>query len=460
MLPMPRVFHYRLFVAALTGIGLVALQGNQANAQTVSYSALYTLNGQNAGDAFGTSVGNAGDVDGDGFSDFFVGSPGDDVAGIGSIGSFSVFSGASGSQLYQRTGFLVPGTTGFFSGFGNSISLASDFDSDGVRDIVATDAGTLYTISGADGSLIDSRGIATDINARVAAIGDLNGDGFSEIVVGTPGGTSGGVASGFVDVLSGDGSYASLFQVSGDQNAQNFGSSIAGAGDVNADGTPDLIVGGFGDDTNAVNSGLASVLSGADGSALLTITGDNRLAELGSSVSGIGDINADGFADLLVGAPGDDAGGDSNGSVTAVSGADGSTLYTVSGDDDEDSLFRIARLTDINGDGVDEFAATAPGDDDGGTNSGSVRLFSGIDGDVITTFYGDSSGDFLNAVSSAGDVNGDGIDDLIVGSRNGGTNNGGYARIFVSQISNVPEPSGLVLLGIVSLAGMVKRRRS
>ncbi len=83
----------------------------------------------------------------------------------------------------------------------------------------------------------------------------------------------------------------------------------------------------------------------------------------------------------------------------------------------------------------------APSDDPNGTNSGSVRVFSGVDGSVLYTFDGDSSaglgfGDsFGVSVSGAGDVNGDGVDDFVVGALNGGANGGGYARVFVSQIT-------------------------
>ena len=145
---------------------------------------------------------------------------------------------------------------------------------------------------------------------------------------------------------------------------------------MNNDGFADLIVGARGDDNNGSYSGSARVLSGNGGSVLFTFDGDSAGDEFGISVSGAGDVNNDGFADLIVGA-----------SATTTT-----------------------------------------------ANSGSARVLSGIDGSDLFTFDGDSAGDrFGVSVSGAGDVNGDGIADFIVGARNGGLNGGGYARVFSAQ---------------------------
>ena len=107
-----------------------------------------------------------------------------------------------------------------------------------------------------------------------------------------------------------------LYTFYGDNFLDEFGRSVSGAGDVNGDGFADLIVGAAFDDNNGFTSGSARVLSGFDGSVLYTFNGDNAGDLFGRSVSGAGDVNGDGFADLIVGAFGDDNNGTGSGNCT------------------------------------------------------------------------------------------------------------------------------------------------
>ena len=328
----------------------------------------------------------------------------------------------------------------------------------------------------------------------------MNGDGFADLIVGAYGDDDNGSASGSARVFSGvDGSVLHTFL--GDAAADFFGLSVSGAGDVNGDGFADLIVGAYGDDDNGSNSGSARVFSGVDGSVLHTFLGDaagdqfrpfrlgcgrrergrlqrsdrrgrrRRRQRLGSgsarvfsgvdgsvlhtflgdaasdlfglSVSGAGDVNGDGFADLIVGAFGDDDNGSNSGSARVFSGVDGSVLHTFLGDAAGDFFgFSVSGAGDVNGDGFADLIVGASGDDDNGSASGSARVFSGLDGSVLHTFLGDAAFDrFGRSVSGAGDVNGDGFADLIVGA-DGDDDNGsasGSARVFLSSPTSAAE---------------------
>ncbi|MEE9394638.1 MAG: integrin alpha [Planctomycetota bacterium] len=224
------------------------------------------------------------------------------------------------------------------------------------------------------------------------------------------------------------------FTVDGDSAGDRLGFSVSGAGDVNGDGFDDIIVSAPLDDNNGPDSGSARVYSGFDGAILYTFNGDSADDQLGFSVSGAGDVDDDGFDDIIVGAVGDDNNGSFSGSARVYSGFDGTILYTFNGDSADDQLgFSVSGAGDVNGDGFDDLIAGAWLDDNNAFSSGSARVYSGFDGAILCTFNGDSGGDLLGvSVSGAGDVNGDGFDDLIAGAwldDNTGASSGS-ARVF------------------------------
>ena len=353
-----------------------------------------------------------GDVNGDGRADFIVGAFLDDPAGGGTdAGSPYVFSGADGSLLYQVSGDTANDQ------FGYSVSMAGDVNGDGSDDFIVgapfddpadggTNAGSAYVFSGADGSLLYQRtgDTASDFFGwSVSGAGDVNGDGKADFIVGAlrddP--ASGGNDAGSAYVFSGAG--GSLFyQRTGDTASDEFGSAVSGAGDVNGDEMADFIVGARRDDPagGGTDAGSAYVFSGADGSLLYQVAGDTGGDWFGYSVSMAGDVNGDGRADFIVGARRDDppGGGTDAGSAYVFSGADGSLLYQRTGDTAGDNFgFSVSGAGDVNGDGKADFIVGAWFDDPagGGTDAGSHYVFSGADGSLLYQRTGDTAGDFF-----------------------------------------------------------------
>jgi len=242
-----------------------------------------------------------------------------------------------------------------------------------------------------------------------------------------------GSSSGSARVLSGaNGSILHTFN--GDSASDYFGISVSAAGDINNDGFDDVIVGAYGDDNNGSASGSARVLSGANGAILYAFNGGSANDFFGYSVSAAGDVNKDGYDDLIVGAYVTDNNGVDSGSARVLSGVNGSILYTFYGDAANDQFgFSVHRAGDVNQDGYDDVIVGAYVDDNNGSDSGSTRVFSGANGSIIYAFNGDNTSDYFGySVSAAGDVNNDGYDDVIVGAY-GDDNNGtmsGSARVF------------------------------
>ena len=400
-------------------------------------SVLYTFDGDSPGDIFNNASG-AGDVNGDGFDALIVGAWYDDNNGTNS-GSARVFSGLDGSVLYTFNGDSAHDL------FGSPSSGAGDVNGDGYADLIVgaqgddpngSSSGSARVFSGVDGSILytfDGDSAGDDFGGSCSGAGDVNGDGYADLIVGSARDSNNGTFSGSARVFSGlDGSVLYLFN--GDSPNDFFGVSVSGAGDVNGDGFADLIVGAHRDGNNGFLSGSARVFSGVDGSVLYTFDGDSPDDVFGGSVSGAGDVNADGYDDLIVGSKGFPFDGPSPGYARVFSGLDGGILYTFDGDSPGDYFgSSVSCAGDVNGDGFADLIVGAVVDDNNGQWSGSARVFSGVDGSVLYTLDGDSPGDlFGSPVSGAGDVNGDGYDDLIVGiplDDNNGTDSGS-ARVF------------------------------
>lgn len=309
---------------------------------------------------FGVAAG--GDADGDGVPDYALGAP--SFPGLPS--RVLILSGASHTVLHE-----IGDPSG--SRFGFDLHFIDDVDGDGSDDLVVgaatddangTDAGRVDLISGADGSVIWSQqGLlpGAALGTAVSSLGDLNGDGIAEVGAGAAGaGQELGrdkIRPGEAYVLDGaTGVYLQTFMPNGTGGA--FGQFfVHDAGDVNGDGLSDVYVGDFADKIG----GRAYAFSGADGERLRLVNAENPGDGLGIG-RGAGDVDGDGFDDLLVGAFTSSEGATLAGKCYVVSGKNGQYLRTYTATLGGARVgFDVVRLGDANADGWTDFLLTGQG---------------------------------------------------------------------------------------------------
>lgn len=415
----------------------------QATAQ--SQTVLYTLTGDAPDDRFGVSSAQVGDLDGDGIGDFAVGAQFDDDGGS-NAGSVRVFSGASGSILFTLHGDAPSGFFGFAVGGAGDVNhdgvrdiIVGAFGDDSF----GANSGKAQVISGSDGAVLHtSFGDSSDgFGGAVTGVGDIDGDSTPDFLIGSVNDSVAAVQCGSARLFSGaDGSL--LRTLSGEFSNDLFGVSVANVGDLNGDGRAELLIGASFTDFNASNAGSAYLFSGIDGSLLYRLDGSTVGGNFGTSVNSAGDVNGDGVSDLIVGARNDATAGGATGSAYVFSGSDGALLHRFDGIAAGDSFGRsVSGAGDVNGDGFADVLVGASLNDQGGIDAGAVYIFSGLDGTSLGVVYGAVPGGFFGAsVGSVGDVNNDGYADVIAGASVGNT------AIVYSLITSRLAIDGLVSL--------------
>jgi len=358
----------------------------------------------------GTDTSPIGDVNGDGIPDFVAGAP----AYNSWSGEAVVYSGSDGTVLFRVYG------SGANDQFGGAVAGAGDVNGDGIPDVIVGSTymsagdttGNAVLFSGADGSVLRTLFGTANANSTVspvAGIGDVNGDGYDDVIVGEP---FFGNLQGRVRVYSGfDGSI--LYERVGAM-AERLGLSVAAAGDVDNDGTPDFVIG----TEDIAFPGSAYVYSGADGHLLHHFSRAITQDGFGQSVAGVGDVDGDGDADIGVGSPQDSTNATWAGAAFVYSGRDGTLLHAFHGTQALAHVgVRIHPGGDYDGDGHADFLVAQQTDFFVPAGTGSVYLYSGLDGHTLKRLtsqvpndgFGDSGGHVL------GDVNGDGKLDYLVG---------------------------------------------
>lgn len=427
----------RRIPALLPILTILAVQMGSAH-ELVAQHRIFDLAGSTAGDRMGSSVAGVGDIDGDGYPDFAVGSPYEDTVNGAASGSVRVLSGVDGRVLYKFDGDAPS------SGFGGAVAGAGDVDGDNVADIIigaglddtmGTDAGSVRVVSGLTGFAaytLYGSGPGDNYGCAVDGVGDFDLDGFDDFVVGAMGyDNRGSLDSGMAEVYSGlDGSILHTFY--GSAGGDAFGSAVAGVGDTNRNHFPDVAIGAKGADVVFQDSGTVEVFTSKGGISIGAHYGDTLGAEFGASIDGLGDVNGDRYTDMIVGSKGDSGRAAGSGSARVLSGR-GPVLQRIYGPLAGDALgAAVAGAGDVNKDGFLDYLIGVPGDDTNGVDAGSVKVFSGFDGSIIHEFHGGAPGGlFGSAVGGLGDINADGHSDLVVGAWSNDTagSDAGRARV-------------------------------
>ncbi len=412
--------------SVFTGFADALLEANQTNAR------------------LGISVAGAGDVNGDGYADVIVGAnlydngEADEGAAFIYFGGAGVFNTSADAQLESNQ---------INAQFGRSVAGAGDVNGDGYADVIVganlydfgtVDEGAAFIYFGGPGAfnttvdaIVDADQANAGVGISVAAAGDVNGDGYADVIVGAPGYDNGQTDEGAAFVFfGGAGAFNTSLdgQIESNQAGARLGGSVAGAADVNADGYADVIVGALLYGNGEANEGAAFVYFGGAGvfnTVADAVLESNQVGALfGASVAGAGDVNGDGFADVIVGAYLYDNGQTDEGAAFVYFGGAGSFNSTADAqlevnDGGANLGLSVAGGGDVNGDGYADVIVGAPAF--GPFDEGAAFVYFGGAGSFDASFDAQLNSFQVSpamafSVAAAGDVNGDGFADLIVGA--------------------------------------------
>ncbi|MDW8328155.1 MAG: integrin alpha, partial [Anaerolineales bacterium] len=443
------------------------------SASGLSTTPNWTAESNQASAEFGASVASAGDVNGDGYSDVIVGARYFDNGETNEGRAFVYHGSASG---LSATANWTAESNQASAEFGASVGSAGDVNGDGFSDVIVgapffdndeTDEGRAFVYHGSASGLsatanwtAESNQAGAEFGYSVASAGDVNGDGYSDVIVGARYFDNGQTDEGRAFVYHGSASGLSAtpnWTAESNQAGAGFGWSVGSAGDVNGDGYSDVIVGAYFFDNGELNEGRAFVYhgsaSGLSATANWTAESNQAHAGFGISVASAGDVNGDGYSDVIVGARLFDNGEDNEGRAFVYHGS-ASGLSTTpnwtaesnqgSGGFGAEFGYSVGSAGDVNGDGFSDVIVGARWFDNGQSNEGRAFVYhgsaSGLSATPNWTAESNQAGaEFGWSVGSAGDVNGDGYSDVIVGARffDNGESNEGRAFVYHGSASGL-----------------------
>jgi hypothetical protein len=405
----------------------------------------------------GYAVDNSADFNNDGYADLVLGATNEStINGTQSGAAYVVYGPVSGSSNLTGADAVLLGENP--TDYAGRSVAGCDVDGDGMDDVLMgvwgsdntrENAGAVYVYyspfsNSAPDAMIIGSATGDAAGWSVACAGDVDGDGFEDVIVGAPKNSAASSNAGAAHLVYGPivgnidlyhDADATFF---GEEGSDLAGGTVAGIGDINGDGYDDIMVGAtYNKGTIGNGAGAAYIVFGPVSGFYNLSYADAKLAgtevnAFARNVAAAGDVDGDGTVDVIVGAHGVDAGGTDRGRAYLfygpVSGTYGLNAAdtTVSGNNDNDWLgLAVAGAGDLNNDGYDDILIGAPQADNGGADSGAAYLFYGpvsignlTASDADAVFSGEAAGDNSGwAVSGGGDVDGDAIDDLVIGAR-------------------------------------------